>query len=232
MPLIEIYQGNGPSLVYGPKVPHKRAFLLDNTTVGLTNKYSGFSKDKLVIFQNGHLKYRLKESNRLNWALNFILPICVLFLCFMLSIFLPQYESLWVLLLLTSIIMVRSFINRQYAIFENGEKIGISLERWIKPTSSFSIRNSTYRIYSHNHERYSLFKDEMQIALYNRKLEKGRNKYLIYYTAAESIEIIELFCVWIDMFHYNDERGRIVLKTFAFSDKHPEYALWRPKDIE
>lgn len=233
MPMIEIYQGNGPSLVYGTNIPHKRTFLIGNAIVGLTNKCSGFSKDKLIIFQDGHPKYRLKESSRLNWALKLFLPMCVLFLCFVLFIFFPQYEFLCVLLFLFFATATGISINRQYSIFEDGEEIGFSQERWIKPISSFSIRNHTYRICAHSHERYSLFKDGMQIALYNRRLEKAKNRYLIYYSADEPLEIIELFCLWIDMFNYDDERGRTILKTFSvYPDKHPEYTFWRPADIE
>lgn len=233
MPMIEIYQGNGSSSVYGTNIPHKRTFLIDNVIVGLTNKCSGFSKDKLIIFQDGQPKYRLKESNRLNWALKLLLPICVLFLCFVLFIFFPQYEILCVLLFLFFAITSSISINRQYTIFENEEKIGFSQERWIKPISSFLMQNSTYRICSHSHERYSLFKGEKQIALYNRKLEKAKNRYLIHYSADEPLEIIELFCLWIDMFNYDDERGRTIIKTFSIHpDKHPEYTIWRPEDVE
>ncbi len=214
------------------EVPPKRTFLFGGMTVGITNKYSRFSKDKLVIFQDGHVKYRLKESNRLNWALRSILPICVLLLCFTLFIVFPQYEAWWVLLFLIFTVMVVGSVNRQYSVFEGEEEIGASQERWIKPIGSFSIRNSTYRICSHSHERYSLFKDGMQIALYNRKLEKSKNRYLIYYSADEPLEIIELFCLWIDMFHYDDGRWT-TLKTFGLHpDKHPEYTFWRPIDIE
>lgn len=235
MPMIEICQGNDPGLVYGIniKIPHKRAFLFGSLTVGLTNKYSRFSRDKLVIFQDGHVKYRLKESNRLNWALNSILPMCLLLLCFMFFIFFPQYEALWVSLFLIFIIIVVGSINRQYSVLEGEKEIGFSQERWIKPISSFSIRSNTYRIYSHSHERYSLLKDGIQIALYSRNLEKSKNKYLIYYSENEPLEIIELFCLWIDMFNYDDGRGRTILKTFRlYPDKHTEYTFWRPEDIE
>ena len=233
MPMIEIYQGNAQSLVYGLKTPHKRTFLFGSLTVGLTNKYSCFSKDKLIIFQGGQVKYRLKESNRLNWALNSILPICVLLLCFTFFIFFPQYGALWVSLFLVFIILVVGSINRQYSIFEGEEEIGFSQERWINPISSFSIRNNNYRIYSHSHEHYSLFKDGIQIALYSRKLEKSKSRYLIYYSADEPLEVIELFCLWIDMFHYDDNRGRTILKTFNLHpDKHTEYTFWRPEDVE
>lgn len=235
MPMIEISQGNGPGLVFGinAEIPHRRTFLLGSLTVGLTDKYSHFSKDKLVIFQDGHVKYRLKESNRLNWALNSILPVCVLLLGFTLSIFFPQYEALWKSLSFIFIIMILTSVNQQYSIFEGEEEIGFSQERWIKPISSFSIRNSNYRIYSHSHERYSLFKDGIQVGLYNRKLEKWKNRYLIYYSADEPLEIIELFCLWIDMFHYDNGGGRTVLKTFTLRpDKHTEYTFWRPKDVE
>lgn len=231
MPMIEIYQENDPGLVYDVnlKIPHRRAFLFDGIPVGLTNKFSRFSKDKLIIFQDGHTKYRLKESNRWNWALNSVLPVCALLLCFALFIFFSQNEGLWVSLFLVFIIMVVGSINRQYSIFEGEEKIGFSQERWIKPISSFLIRNNTYRVCTHSHERYSLFKDGTQIALYNRKLDKSKSRYLIYYSADEPLEIIELFCLWIDMFHYDDGRGRITLKTVSLRpDKHPEYTLWRP----
>ncbi len=60
MPVMEI-QGDGPSLVYGPIIPHhKRTFLIGNTVIGLSNKFSGFQKDKLVILQDNRPKYRLK----------------------------------------------------------------------------------------------------------------------------------------------------------------------------
>ncbi len=60
MPVMEI-QGDGPSLVYGPRIPHhKRTFLIGNTVIGLSNKFSGFQKDKLVILQDNRPKYRLK----------------------------------------------------------------------------------------------------------------------------------------------------------------------------
>lgn len=232
MPLIEICQENRSSFVYGSKIPHKRTFTLNHTIIGLSNKTSGFLKDKLMVFQDGRLKYRMKESNRFSWALNRFLPIFVLFPCVILCIFLPQYDFLWILLLLLSIVITSGFIARQYTIFEGGMEIGVSQEKWTKSVRSFSIQGNTYRIYSHSHERYSLFKNEIQIALYERKLEKSKNRYLIYYAIDESIEIIELFCFWIDMFYYDDERGIIILKTYPLSDKHPEYMLWRPKDVE
>lgn len=230
MPMIELHQGNRTELIYGSKIPHKRTFMLSNTIIGLSNKHSGFSKDKLIIFQDGHINYILKETNRLNWALRRILPICVLFLCFTLQILFPYYELLWVLLFIASIMMAHSFINQQYAVFDGKEKVGFSL---IKPLNCFSIQNNIYCIYSHSHECYSLLKNETQIALYTRMLAKSKSKYLIYYSAEEPIEIIELFCLWIDMFNYDDERGRTILKTFnLFPDKYIEHTVWRPKDVE
>ena len=123
MPLIEICQENRSEFVYGSKIPHKRTFTLNHTIIGLSNKTSGFSKDKLMVFQDGRLKYRMRESNRLSWALTRFLPICVLFPCCMFYIFLPQYDFLWILLLLLSIVITSGFIARQYTIFEDRMEI-------------------------------------------------------------------------------------------------------------
>ena len=231
MPIMEI-QRNGPDLAYAPIMPHhKRTFLLGNTVIGLSNKFSGFQKDKFVILQDNHLKYRLKEKSRLNWAFRHFLPVCIFALCFLFLIFFPRCEVLAVILFIASLIIIKGFFNAQYAIIENNVEIGFSMEKRKTSISSFSIKEDIYHIHSHSHERYSLFKNKTQIALYERTLEKGKNKYFVYY-ADEPKEIIELFGLWIDMYNYNDSRGRTIIRTFGLPDKHPEFTLWRPKDID
>lgn len=231
MPVIEICQGNGPSLIYGTIVPHKRIFLFGNTIIGSTNICARFSKDKLIVYQNNHVRYRLKETNKWNSTLRFILPICIFFLCCIFLMLLPQYDNFLMFLTVASIIITPGFFNPQYVILENDLEIGFSLETGRKPIKSFSMRNDTYHLYLHSHERYSLFKNEEQIALYRRELEKGRSRYWIYYTPDEPIEMIGLFCLWIDMYYYDDVRGITIIKTTGPPDKHPEYTFWRPKDI-
>ncbi len=231
MPAIEICQGSGPSLICGTIAPHKRIFLFGKTVIGSTDICAPFSKDKLIIYQDDHVKYRLKEANKLNSALRLILPTCMLLLWCVFLICFPQYDDFLIFPAVASIIITPAFFKPQYVILENDLEIGFSLRKGRKAIKSFSVRNDTYRLCIHSQERYSLFKNEEQIALYRRELEKGRSRYGIFYTADEPIEMIELFCLWIDMYYYDDVRGITILKTSGPPDKHPEYTFWRPKDL-
>ena len=232
MPAMEIRQGDAPSVVYGLKTAHRRAFLVGSTIIGLSNKFSGFQKDKLVIFQNGRIKYRLKETDRLNWALRFFLPVVNFLLCLLFCAFFPQHEPLMVILFIASLVVIHNLFRPRYAVFEEATEIGVSGGNGEISTRSFSIKKDIYRLYYHSGERYSLFKNGTQIAVYEQKLENWRNQYLVYYAAEEPREMIELFGLWIDMEHYNDSHGRTLLKSYPLlPDKHPEYALWRPEDM-
>jgi len=158
MPVIEICQGNGPSLIYGTIAPHKRIFLFGKTIIGSTNICARFSKDKLIIYQGNHVKYRLKETNKLNSTLRFILPICILLLWCIFLILLPQYDDFLMFLTTASIIITPGFCKPQYIILEDDLEIGFSLRKGRKAIKNFSMRNDTYHLCIHSHERYSLFK--------------------------------------------------------------------------
>lgn len=232
MPIMEIDQGGRASLIYGLDTPHRRTFLVGDTIIGATNKCPWFLKDKLIFFQDGHMKYRARETNRLNWALRSFLPVCIFFLCLSMLIFFPQYEAFGVILVIASFMIADSFFYPQYAIFKGDVEIGyVRTARKDSIGRAFSINDDIYRIYVHSHEQYSLFKNGVQIALYKRKLENYRSRYHIYYDPERSVEVIQLFCLWIDLFYYDDVGGRIILKTFRHFDKHPEYTVWRPKDL-
>ncbi len=228
MPVMEIRQVGGKSSIYGLKIPHRRTFLREDTIVGLSNRSSGFQKDKLVVFQGDRPKYRVREIDRSNWALRSLLPAGVFLLCLAFLIAAPRYKAFAVLLMISSILMSKSLFAPQYAVLEDDVEIGAL--RGKDPAKGFSRRKEIYHIHSHSEERYSLFKNGTQVALYKRELEKRRNKYLICYASEEPPERIELFCLWIDMSIYDNERGLTILKTYGPPDKHPEYTSWRPRD--
>lgn len=181
--------------------------------IGTSRYTSGFLMDEIVIYQNGAPKYRLKESSRLVWFLRNGLPL----ISFLISL----------------------FLNGRYAVFEDDAEIGCAREKWIKPISSFVIRDDLYRMFAHKGNCFSLTKNSIQIALYTKRPEGSvfhaappwpAHTYDVDYEEAEQIEIIELFCLFIDVFFFTLYDGTSNIKVIVPNDPYSHHTLWQPNE--
>lgn len=178
----------------------KAQFFFNESFLGTSEYQHGFFMKEISVFQNSKLEYRLKESNRFIWFLR----NCLYLISFIFQIFLCP----------------------KYTIFDNkGKVIGNSHENCFRPARTFTIYNNLYHILIHKNSYFSLFKNGIQIALYERK----KNEYFIYYSDDESVETIGLFCLFIDLNFFTNYNGRIT-KVIVLHDSHPEYTTWRPKE--
>ena len=104
--------------------------------------------------------------------------------------------------------------NRRYTIFEDNIKIGYTKDKWVSAIRNFMIHDDLYYMSTHKNEKFSLLKNGKQIASYSKepvKIQKAQqNTYHISYTVTEPVEIIELFCLIIDLFHFTDYDGKAI----------------------
>lgn len=183
-------------------------FFCNGMLIGTTRYTYGFLMDEIKIYMNSILKYRFSETNHAIWFLRKCIPIISLFLS--------------------------TLFNGRYSFFEDNEKIGYAKEKWLKPIETFIIRDDFYHLSAHKNEIFSLEKNGKQIALYRKPpiemLKVQPNTYCIEYSAEIEIEIVELFCLLVDLLFFTHYNGKTVLKVIVPYDPHPEYALWHPDE--
>ncbi len=183
-------------------------FFRDGDRIGTSRYTGGFLMDEILVYQNDMPKYALKEINRFVWFLRNGLLLISLF--------------------------ISLFLNGRYAVFEDGAEIGYARETWIRPISSFMIRNNLYQVFVHKGNCFSLTKNGTQIALYTKRPEETLkcqpNAYDIDYEKNVQIEIIELFCLFIDTFFFTPYNGTSKVKVVVPHDPYPNHTLWRPKE--
>ncbi len=174
-----------------------------------TSRYTySFFMDEIVVYQDNIPKYRFKETNRFVWFLR----NCLLFISFIIAL----------------------FINGRYTIYEAGTEIGYTMEKWVRPIENFMIHDNCYRLFVHKNNHFSLTKNGEQIALYAKRpekmLEARPDTYDIDYDINEPIEIIELFCLFIDVFFFTHYDGTSHIKVIVPHNRYLEHTLWRPKE--
>lgn len=187
----------------------KANFFFNESFFGISEYQHGFFMKEILIYRNDTLLYHLKETNRVIW----ILRNCLYLISFILQLFLYP----------------------QYTIFdEKGKIIGYSEGSWFRPKKTFTIDNNQYNIRVHKNNSFSLTKNSIQIALYEKKpfkwLESRPDTYYTFYNDSEPVEIIGLFCIFIDLIFFTDCGGRTITNVFVPYDPHPECTRWRPDE--
>lgn len=198
-----------PSTVIRKKESTKiNQFFRDGILIGTTRYTYGFLIDKVIIYKDSNEKYCFSETNHTIWFLRKCIPVISLILS--------------------------SVLNGRYAFFENSKKIGYAKEKWIKPVENFIIQDDHYHLLAHKGEKFSLMKNGQQIALYRKApiemLKAQPNTYYAEYSNDTEIEIVELFCLLVDLFFFTHYNGKTTLKVIVPYDPHPERALWHPDD--
>ena len=211
--------------IYKKESTKNPCFFRDNILIGTAKYTSGFSMDEIMIYQNDQPKYRFKETSYVIWFFKQCLPAIILILTFLLN-WSPVFFFVSLALMLLS--------NRRYTIFEDNIKIVYTKDKWVSAIRNFMIHDDLYYMSTHKNEKFSLLKNGKQIASYSKepvKIQKAQqNTYHISYTVTEPVEIIELFCLIIDLFHFTDYDGTTTLKILVFRDPHPEYTQWKPEE--
>ena len=196
------------AVIYKKQLKKEFQFFRDEIMIGTSRYTYGFSMDEIVVYQNSVPKYQFKENDRFIWFLRNCLPLLSL--------------------------IIAALLNGRYAIFEDDIEIGYAREKWIKPISSFVIRNDVYQLFVHEGNRFSLMKNGIQVALYTKRCEEWLKSqpltYDIDYDKSEEIEIIELFCLFIDVFFFTPYNGSSHIKVIVPHDRYPEHTLWQPKE--
>lgn len=145
----------------------------------------------------------------------------------------PRYLVLRKCLPLLSLV-IALFINGRYTIYEGEAEVGRALEKWVKPIETFLLHGDRYRLSVHRGNRFSLTKNGGQIALYQKRpektLEASPGAYDIDYDVNEPLELIELFCLLIDVFFFTPYTGASHINVLVPHDPCPERAHWRPKE--
>ena len=181
-----------------------RKFYQNDILVGTSRNTHGFAMDEIVIYQNTTQKIVLKETNFFIWFLRHIPSLSIFFML---------------------------FINSRFILLEGGKTIGYTKDKWFVPIRNFVIHKDTYKLYAHKNDNFSLTKNNIQIALYKKEsyAKHKNNTYSIFYSSRESIAIIQLFCIFIDLFFYDNYNGRVVEKNIVFYDRYVQHTLWSPE---
>lgn len=180
-----------------------RQFYQNDILIGTSRNTHGLSMDEIAICKNNTRTMTLKETNFFVWFLRHI-PILSIF--FMI------------------------FINSRFILLDNGKKIGYAKDKWFSPIRNFVIYGDIYKLYVHKNDNFSLTKNDTQIALYKKApySKHKNNTYFITFSPQESITIIQLFCIFIDLFFYDNYNGRVIEKNIVFNDRHTKHTLWSP----
>lgn len=196
------------AVIYKKQLKKEFQFFRDEIMIGTSRYTYGFLVDEIVVYQNSVPKYQFKENDRFIWFLRNCLPLLSL--------------------------IIAALLNGRYAIFEDDIEIGYAREKWIKPISSFVIRDDIYQLFVHQGNRFSLMKNGIQVALYTKRCEEWLKSqpltYDIDYDKNEEIEIIELFCLFIDVFFFTPYNGSSHIKVIVPHDRYSEHTLWQPKE--
>lgn len=181
-----------------------RQFYQNDILVGTSRNTHSFSMDEITVYQDGIEKIKLKEVNPFIWFLRHI----------------PIFSIFFMLL-----------FNSRFVFLENGKNIGYTVDKWFRPIRNFIIHRNTYQLYAHKNNIFSLTKNGVQVSLYKKipYSKCKRNTYFITFSPQESLEIIQLFCIFIDLFFYDGYNGRIIEKNVVFSDRYPEHISWSPE---
>ena len=211
--------------IYKEESTKNQRFFCDNILIGTAKYTSGFARNEIVIYQHDKPILRFTETNRMIWFIKKCLPCIIYVLTFLLN-WTPFFFFISLALIL--------LLKRQYTVFEDNKKVGYTKNKWVKAMRDFILYDDHYCVSIHKNEQFSLLKNGKQIALYSKEpvkiLNSRSSTYHVSYAGSERIEIIELFCLIIDLFLFTDYDGTTTLKIIVPRDPHPEYTQWKPEE--
>lgn len=188
-------------------------YVQDGAEIGTVRQTNGFAMEDIEVFREGAPNLGLRETDRWFW-------VCYRWL-------------LWFS------IIAQTFFSKRYKVFEGEEVVGGSLEPRTRPASTFRIRQDRYRLFLHAGNRFSLTKNGVQVALYTKRPEGSAlraappwptHTYDVLYEAGEPLDVVRLFCLYIDKGFFIKYDGRSHRKYIAPHDPYAHHALWQPKE--
>lgn len=188
-------------------------YVQDGAEIGTARQTNGTAMEDIEVFRAGAPSLSLRETDRWFW-------VC----------------SRW---LLWFSLVVQMFFFPRYGIFEGEEQVGATLEPRTKPVSTFRIRQDEYRLFLHAGNRFSLTKNGVQTALYAKRPERPVlraappgpvHTYDVLYEAGEPLDVIRLFCLYIDKRFFVQYDGRSHRKYVVPCDPNAHHTLWKPKE--
>lgn len=196
------------TVIYKEHLKKERQFFRDGLMIGMSRGKDGICMDEIVVYQNDAPKYSLREDSRVFWFFyHWLYPVSC---------------------------AVQLLLAHRYKVFEDGKEIGFSKEKRTEPPRTFLIHDDEYRLFEHKGNQFSLTKNGIQVALYAKRPEEmlkcKPDTYDIDYDQDEAIEIIELFCLFVDMIFFTPMNGMTNIKVIVPSDPYPHHTLWQPKE--
>lgn len=188
-------------------------YIQNGVVIGTARHTNGFAMEELAVYQNDVPKYSLKEVDRVFW----VFYHCLYLISFALQLFLAP----------------------RYKIYEGEEMVGASLEPHTKPARTFRIHQDEYRLFLHAENRFSLTKNGVQIALYTKRPEASilraappwpTHTYDVLYEKGEQMDVIRLFCLFIDKRFFLKYNGLSHQKYIVPRDPYSHHTLWQPKE--
>lgn len=173
--------------------------------------------------------YNITGSANYTWG---ILPVKIEVLSNKNHIMLKQ--SPWILKFINSLPLLNYETFTPFKLYKNGAKCGRGWHILFRPVFVFIIENDRYELRHHTDNYISIMKDNKQIGLVRKKIKTiaEKNTYYVKCINEENIlDIIMLFCVFIDvMFYPNNKQISYVKteKTFVLNDKFSKRINWNP----
>ena len=186
-------------------------YVQNGAVIGSARQTNGFAMEDIEVFRDGAPSLSLREADRWFW-------VCCRWL-------------LWVSLL------VQMICSRRYKVFEGEEPVGGSLEPRTRPAMTFRIHRDEYRLFFHAGNRFSLTKNGVQAALYSKRPEPEAlhaappwpaHTYDVLYEEGEPLDVIRLFCLFIDKTFFIQYDGRSHQKYLVPLDPYSCHTRWTP----
>ena len=188
-------------------------YVQDGMVIGTARHTNGFAMEDIQVFREGAPSLSLRETDRWFWV------------CY--------HWLLWFS------IIAQTFFSLRYKIFEGEKVVGGSLEPRTKPANTFRIHQDEYRLFLHAENQFSLTKNGVQIALYAKRQEGSvlraappwsTHTYDVLYEAGEQVDVIRLFCLYIDKRLFLKYNGLSHQKYIVPLDPYSNHTLWQPKE--
>ena len=185
------------STIYKKWEKEVKRYFRNEIMIGTSRETHLFWMKEITVYRGNTSLYSIKETDRCFWFFTHCLYPISLFL--------------------------QMFFCRKYEIFEGDELVGASQNTHTKPARTFTIHSDEYCLFVHKSNQFSLTRNGKQIALYKRA---SASAYSVDFDQDEPIEIIDLFCLFIDETFFDDHR---TAKIYVFRDPHSEHTLWNPE---
>lgn len=186
-------------------------YVQNGAVIGSARQTNGVAMENIEVFRDGAPNLSLRETDRWFW-------VCYRWL-------------LWFSMI------VQLFFSLRYKVFEGEEMVGGSLEPRTQPAMTFRIHQDEYRLFFHAGNRFSLTKNGVQIALYAKRPEPPAlraapdwpaHTYDVLYEEGEQLDVIRLFCLFIDKRFFLQYNGRFHQKYIVPLDPYSHHTLWKP----